>query len=183
MLWSVLWFSLPEDNVQNCPCSILQLTVAVVQSSYQKVFPCRDAFFHNTFKQHLDRTARILSRDVGWRLCLSHSELQSGWQIGLPWNSVPPGCVLRGSICHPGWPWLRTRGQAVLKGDCQAVNEQTGILSKMLSQDLGAAPCQACVISHPCIYQSGLFTEKDTGAWSFESVPGRSIKPWGSAFA
>lgn len=165
------------------PVPFCNLLLLLYRARTKKYFLAEMPFSTTLLKQHLDRTARILSRDVGWRLCLSHSELQSGWQIGLPWNSVPPGCVLRGSICHPGWPWLRTRGQAVLKGDCQAVNEQTGILSKMLSQDLGAAPCQACVISHPCIYQSGLFTEKDTGAWSFESVPGRSIKPWGSAFA
>lgn len=51
--------------MQNCPCSILQLTVAVVQSSYQKVFPCRDAFFHNTFKTTFRQNCKDFKQRCG----------------------------------------------------------------------------------------------------------------------
>lgn len=52
------------------------------------------------------------------------------------------------------------------KGNCQEMNEQAkGSLGEMLlSQDFWYMLCVplTCVISQQCIYQSGLFVEKDT---------------------
>lgn len=64
------------------PVPFCNLLLPLYGAHTKKYFLAEMPFSTTLLKQHLDRTARILNRDVGWRLCLSHSELRSAWQIG-----------------------------------------------------------------------------------------------------